>query len=105
MDANGNRVNILHPNSTQMKTMSLKELAAKREEWMIENGSTSLSNVVYPNPREGMVTPVGILVKKNERKEVEKYMKELDKQLDNYEREKVRNTTEEEVLNSLNIKN
>ena len=103
-DANGNRVNILHPNSNQMKKISLEELAAKREEWMIENNSTSTSNVIYPKPRKGMITPVGILAKKDERKEIEKQMNEIDKQLDEYEREKTKNASEEEVLTALNIK-
>ena len=87
-DANGNRINLIHLNSTQAATANYAELATKREEWMNENGSTSISNVIYPKPREGMIAPVGILTKVDEVNEVKEQMNELDKELNKYFKEK-----------------
>ena len=103
-DSNGNRQNLIHLNAKEAKTANYKDLAVKRERWMDENGSTSKSNVIYPSPRKGMVALFGILAKKSERKEIEAQMKELDKKIDAYDKEKIRNTTEEEVLDCLGIK-
>lgn len=87
-DANGNRINLIHLNSTQAATANYAELAVKREEWMNENGSTSISNVIYPKPREGMIAPVGILTKVDEVNEIKEQMNDLDKELNKYFKEK-----------------
>lgn len=83
-DSNGNRVNILHLSPTEAKKSNYLELAVIREDWMNEHGSTSTSNVIYPNTRKGMVAPVGIITKKSERNEVIKQMKDLSKKINDY---------------------